>query len=214
MVKDPAAEQEYLFQNYIITCYYTNTTAKLSPKRALTVVCAIEQRGRHASRDDSAAAVRGCWERMTRCAGCHRKKRPKTFIEMAQTDARKNNKRGPGRVGSRFHEIRVGSRHYQLSSSLLPQGSSSHLHCSPQPSGQLLARLRNPKLSPSDQGRQGKKGKAKHSPMGGVPRSRPASLTPIQVPFPSASHASTPKTAKNHLTQLAMEHSPKTLPIS
>lgn len=63
-------------------------------------------------------------------------------------------------------------------------------------------------------GNRREKGKQSTLRWVGVPRSRPASPTPIQVPFPSASHASTAKTAKNHLTQLAMEHRPKTLPIS
>ena len=50
--------------------------------------------------------------------------------------------------------------------------------------------------------------------LGGVTRSRRASPRPAQGLFPFISHASPSQAANNQLTQLAMEHSPKTLPIS
>ena len=60
----------------------------------------------------------------------------------------------------------------------------------------------------------GRKRERKASLLGGVTRSRRASPRPAQGLFPFISHASPSQAANNQLTQLAMEHSPKTLPIS
>lgn len=123
-------------------------------------------------------------------------------------------KKGPGRIGNRLHEKRVGRKNYQLSARNLPSGSLTHGHCSSWLPGSAL---------PKNQGREavaewpretGRKRGRKASLLGGVARSRRASPRPARGLFSFISDASTPQAATSQLTQLAMEHSPNTLPIS
>lgn len=115
-------------------------------------------------------------------------------------------KQGPGRMGSNFDEKRVGEEDYQF--------FSLHPHYSARPPRSALRKTHGPRANQSDQGRQGENAVGRHSPLGGVPRSRWGLNKLARVAFSFTYCASTPKAAKEHLTQLAMEHSPKTLPIS
>lgn len=122
--------------------------------------------------------------------------------------------RGPGRIGSYFHQRLVG------------EGRPLALHFTSPirvifPFPLLLTATRV--SSSKDSGprswvgvtkRNDENGEGRHSLLGGVKRWRRASPTPARVPFSFVPHGSTPKSPKNHLTQLAMEQSPKTLPIS
>ena len=107
----------------------------------------------------------------------------------------------------------LGRKNCQLSAWNLPSGSLTHVHCSSWLPGSAL---------PKTQGREavsewpkeiGRKRERKASLLGGVTRSRRASARPARGLF---SHLlrQPPQAANNQLTQLAMEHSPKTLPIS
>lgn len=89
----------------------------------------------------------------------------------------------------------------------------------PRPPGRLSGRIRAPKPNPGGRGREklrerGRKWGPKALPAGWGATFPRVLAQPTQIPLSSASHASTPRAAINHLTQLATEHSPKTLPIS
>lgn len=117
-------------------------------------------------------------------------------------------KKGPGRIGNRLHEKRVGRKNYQLSARNLPSGSLTHGHCSSWLPGSAL---------PKNQGREavaewpretGRKRGRKASLLGGVARSRraspgllggfslssltPAPLRPLPANLPSSPWSTAP----------------------
>ena len=105
-------------------------------------------------------------------------------------------------------------KNYWLSAWNLPSGSFTHVHCSSwRPRSALLKAQSREAVSEWPREIRRKR-ERKASLLGGVTRSRRASPRPARGLFSFISHASTPQAANNQLTQLAMEHSPKTLPIS
>lgn len=115
-------------------------------------------------------------------------------------------------MGNSFQERRVGR---ETTRSLLHFSHRSHLSISTAPHSYRVGSQQESE-TPASVGAtmEDRKWGQKALPFGWG-ATFPSVLTqPNQTPFSFASHVSTPKAAKNSLTQLAMEHSPKTLPIS
>lgn len=145
---------------------------------------------------------------MTRRDGVlHQTKRPKASAERAQADRRHEGQKGAWK--NRESPSRKAGGGGKTTSSQLgtpPPGHSLMATALPKTQGREAVA--------GDQGRQGGNGKRKASLLGGVTRSRRASPRPARGLSSFISHASTPQAATSQLTQLAMEHSPNTLPIS